>query len=175
MVNLNLDGSAMVDKVSSTAKDLHWLLGVGGFMFGVTEKYRAQNTASGDKFYPFSTNGIADTVGQLAGNSTAKTLFPSWTGGASQTFNLGAIFNKWTGYAIVVAGVKEVWPNKYTRLIYNVAFPFLAGAGIGRVFDDPIAGSQSLTTPRGNAYPVANYSAMARNGLPVSAAGPWTQ
>lgn len=169
MVNLNIDGSAILDKVSSAGKDLSFLTGFAGFAFGVTEKFRGQNVSSGDKWYPYSANGLADMIGQIAGNGTAKMIFPNWGGAATFTFNPGAIINKYTAMAIGLTFLKEIWTNKYTRLAYNVASPFLWGAAVGRVFDDPISTAGLIQSN----IPTGNYQPNARNGLPVAQKVPW--
>ena len=124
----------MLTKVSNAGKDLSPVTGAVGFWYGVVGKYKTSgnnpNTA-----YPFTTQGVSDLIAQIAGKSTAASLgLP--TGGADKTFSPGAVFNKGTGVAILLYAAKEIIPNKYTRMAYNLGFAPALGYGIGRIFDD---------------------------------------
>lgn len=165
-----------ISKVEGMLTEHTDLIGAAAFYLGVTSKYASSNTGTS---YPFSTQGAADFVAQVAGKSIAAQIFGSKYVGAgslaTQTFNPGAIVNKQLGIAVGLYFLHELFPNKWTRFGAKVGVPLFGGYALGKVFDDPIATSSgSLTGPGQNAYPVANYTTSARNGLPVGMNPPWT-
>lgn len=136
MADLADAGSEIEGKISGFGKDFGWLTGSAAFVIGVTSKYNPMIT-SGLSFtqsegYPFNYQGIGDFVKQVSGIG-----LPGWSGGAQQTFNPGAAFNKETGIAVGLYILEEVWPNKHTRTLKNLLFPPFLGYGLGKVFDDP--------------------------------------
>jgi hypothetical protein len=129
-----LDGLGDIPgKINELGQSLAPLTGFAGFMYGVTAKWKDYHTESG---YPFSADGVKDMIAQIFGRGAVKVIDPKWSGAADRTLNIGAVLNKGTFAAIGVYALKEILPNKYTRILYNVAFPPLVGYGIGRVFDD---------------------------------------
>lgn len=163
-------GGDIVSKVSNLGKDLSWLTGTAGFIYGVDAKF----TPTAGPGYPFTTQGIGDVIAGIAGNATAKKILgAAYTGTATQVFNPGAILNHGTYIAVGLYFLKDIWPSKFTKMAYNLGFAPALGYGVGRIFDDPIASSQSLTGPGQNAYPVGNYSSSSRNGLPVNSGPSW--
>lgn len=144
-------------KIGALGKDLAPITGFAGFMYGVDAKWKPYNPGS----YPFSQQGIYDFVAQIAGKSVAQSIFPGMGGAADRTFNIGAIMNNGTYGAIGVWALHELFPNKWTKIIKDVALPPLAGYGIGRVFDDYQLGQAAtwgVADSTGTWLPQANAS-----------------
>ena len=129
-----------ITKLSGIGRQLAPITGAAGFIAGVDAKWQAQNAGG---TYPFSQQGLADAIAGIAGNSTAKMIFPTYSGAAQRVFNPIAILNGGTYAAAALAILKHLFPNKYTRLAYNLGFPPAMGYGIGRIFDDPPSQSTS--------------------------------
>lgn len=113
---------------------------------------------------------IANSV---TGRTVGLTVFkdaPSYPA----TFNISNALNKTTfiGLGLWAASEAGFLGSKWGPRGKKIA----TGGAVGGVFDDPIASSSTaLTGFSGSAYPVANYTNSARNGLPVGGGAPWTQ
>lgn len=148
---VDLDVGDMLSKVNQAGKDLAPVTGAVGFIYGVVGKFKSSGN-NPNTSYPFNTQGVSDLIAQIAGKQTAASLgLP--TGSADKVFNLGAVVNKGTGIAIVLALAKDIMPNKYIRLAYNVGFPIAAGYGIGRIFDDQTGANVGNAPSPGRANP----------------------
>lgn len=167
---MDLNVGDITSKISSLGKEASPLTGAAGFMMGVTAKFANQNHTAGDMYYPFSTQGFIDTVGSVTGY---KLSISGKSFGGTRVFNPGAVLNQGTFAYVGIKVAKALISNKYLTLLDHVASAPLLGYGVGRVFDDPIASSQSLTGFSNSAYPVANYSNTARNGMPVGMGSSW--
>ena len=158
-------------KINELGKLLAPLTGFAGFLYGVDAKYRTYHTGTS---YPFNTFGIEDMIAQIAGKDVVLAIDPKFSGAANKTFNIGAIFNNGTFGAVAVWGLHEIMPNKYTKLLKNVAFPPLLGYGVGRIFDDPSPGGSNPGPNLGNAQVSSAISQSTPRWLPAGA-GHWTQ
>ncbi len=144
-----LDGLTDIPaKIGALGKSLAPITGFAGFLYGVDAKWMTSNTGSS---YPFSTQGVYDMVGGIAGTSAVHAIGGTW-GGQNRVLNVGAIMNKGTYGAIGVWALHELFPNKWTKILKDVAFPPLAGYGIGRIFDDPMAPNVDYTTAQNPNY-----------------------
>lgn len=130
MVSLDNVGSEVVSKVSEVGKDFGWLTGSVGFYLGVLQKFDL--TQIGKNGYPFSGQGVSDFLAQTVGFK-----LPGFGGTATRTFNPAAVLNREAAMALGLYFLKEIWPNKYTRAVANIAIPPLAGFALGKIFDDP--------------------------------------
>lgn len=166
MATLQAGIGDMITKVSDLGKQLSPITGAAGFIAGVDAKWQSQNAGT---TYPFSTQGLADAIAGIAGNSTAKMIFPTYSGAANRVFNPIAILNTGTYAAVALSLLKHLFPNKYTRLAYNLGFPPALGYGIGRIFDDP----PSQPTSSGYNTSPGNNLSRAASSL-TNTVQPWT-
>lgn len=162
-----MDGNEIISKVSNAGKEYGWLTATGGFVAGVVAKDSAYNQGAGTPYFSNPTLVLKDFLSRMGIGGV--TLAPGYTTVNEFNPNIGAVLNTGTYAAIGVWLLENIWPNKYTRALKNVAFPPLAGYGIGRIFDDPPTTSSQIQ----NAILTGNYTPNARNGLPVSVGTSW--
>ncbi len=163
MATLQAGISDAITTLSNVGKQIAPLTGAAGFIAGVDAKWQSQNTGG---TYPFSQQGLADAIAGIAGPGTTKMIFPAYSGAAVRVFNPIAVLNTGTYAAVALAILKHLFPNKYTRLAYNLGFPPALGYGIGRIFDD--APSQ----PASAAYNTQTNLTRTAPGL-VNSSTPW--
>lgn len=172
-----LDGlSDIPSKVSELGKTLAPITGFAGFMVGVDSKYLSGNAGTG---YPFNGRGLGDMVAQIFGPGVANSIPGLNAGGVTtRVFNPMAILNKGLAGIAAVWALKELLPNKWSKLLYNVALPPLVGYTIGRVFDDPVdfEGSTNEVSARNimlNANPHYPARGVTHNYGPIAQNGDW--
>lgn len=158
-----LDGLTDIPaKIGELGRSLAPVTGLAGFLYGVDAKWMGSNAGTS---YPFSTQGLNDAVCQIFGQGTGKAIFGQ-VGAATRTFNLGAVMNKGTYGAIGVWALHELMPNKYTKLLKDVALPPLVGYGLGRIFDDPMSPNVDYTTGQNQNYAGGGFRAPLRGVTP---------
>jgi hypothetical protein len=161
-----LDGlNDIPTKIGALGHDLAPVTGFAGFMYGVNAKWKFANPGS----YPFSTQGIYDTIAGVFGKNALHSIFPNAGGVADRTFNLGAVFNTGTYAAAGIWALHELMPNKWTKLAKDVALAPLLGYGIGRIFDDPMSPNVDYTTAQNPNYAGGGYRAPMRGSAPFLA------
>jgi hypothetical protein len=162
---VSIEGVASVPSmVSRYAGELSWLTGAGGFVWGVTNDI-SYGTITGNSAAPYLQRG-SDTLARMTGiqvNLGGGSVKSTQT----QRFNAANIINNATFAAIGLYALKELVPNKYTRLIFNLGFAPALGYGVGKGFDDPVSTAANID----NVIPTSNYSPSGRGPLPVRATG----
>jgi len=160
------DGISTIGSIGRQAAPLTF---TAGFVWGATNDIIY---GSGDTGATISQR-VSDTIARVTGQQL--TIPGSQKSTQTQRMSIGNILNYGTYGAIGLEIAHNMTSNKWVKLAKDVFQPPLAGYGIGKVFDDAVATSTALTQIGGSAYPVANYSSQARNGLIAGGPkSPWT-